>query len=228
MQTMPEFVDQCAEAFQLDIQGDLFEPTAMLCRQRVDQIEEMAPEYQPMLQQLTMLASMQPPPIAEPPTEGDPIADDGDMEGAPPDPAMMMAPPMSPVDMLAQEIVAQLQPPVEIEEPAHVVAVKYLRDMFLDDEIKEADELTRACLKALIRAHVQAMAQEAQIMSALAMMAQPQPPMEEQGGEGKGRKQGQPQRTDADNRKQQARANMSGGQIPRNPGSRPQPQTGAM
>lgn len=195
MQAMPEFVEQCAEAFQIDIQGDLFEPTALLCRQRVDQIEELSPQYLPILEEMTFLAGM------------------GEVSI---DPQSGM--PMSPVDALAAEIVDQLQPPVELEEPAHPVAIKYLRDMFLDDEIKEADELTRACLKQLIRKHVEAAAMEAQIMSAMAMIGQP--PEEEGAGSGSQ----PPRRTEADKRKQNAKGNMAGQKVPMNP----RPEIGAM
>jgi hypothetical protein len=180
MQTMPEFVDQCAEAFQIDIQGDLFEPTVLLCQQRVDQIKELAPQYLPMLEEMNFLAAM------------------GEVSIDP-----MTGMPMSPVDALAQEIIDQLQPPPELEEPAHPVAIKCLREMFLDDEIKEADELTRACLKRLIRKEVEFAAQEAQIMSAM------QPAPMEEGSP--------PQRTEKDKRKQQAKSNMSGQKVPVNP-----------
>lgn len=207
MQEMPEFVEQIAEAFQIDIQGDLFEPTALLCRQRVDQIQERAPQYLPLLEEMTMLAEMDPLVFADP---------------ANVDPMTGMPTLVDPLDALAMQIVEELTPPVELEEPAHPIAIKCLRDMFLDDEIKEADKLTRACLKQLIRKHVEAAAQEAQIMSAMAMMAAP--PMEEEGAEGGN--PNQPQRTEKDKRKQQARGNMSGQKVPMNP--RPQPQMGAM
>lgn len=200
MQTMPAFVEQCAEAFQIDIQGDLFEPTALLCRQRVDQIEEMAPQYAPILEELIFLESMGE--VAVDPETGMPI---------------------SPIDQLADEILDQLQPPVELEEPAHPIAIKNLRDMFLDDEIKEADDLTRACLKRLVRRHVMFAAQEAQIMGAMTAMAEP-PMMAEEGGAGSQ----PPKRTDADRRKQQSRANMSPGQVPMNPRPKPQPAMAGM
>jgi hypothetical protein len=200
MQEAPEFVEQCAEAFQIDIQGDLFEPTALLCAQRVDQIQELAPQYAPMLEEMSFLASM------------------GEVSI---DPQTGM--PLEPIDALANEILDQIQPPVELEEPAHPVAIKYLREMFLDDDIKEADDLTRACLKQLIRRHVQFAAQEAQIMNAITMMAQP--PMKE---EGQGGSSKPPQRTETDKRKNQARGNMSGQKVPINPRPQPQPQMTGM
>ncbi len=202
MQEMPEFVEQTAEAFQVDIQGDLFEPTMLLCRQRVDQIQELAPGYLPLLEEMTMLAEMDPLAFVDP---------------ANVDPMTGMPMPMDPLDALAMQIVEELTPPVELEEPAHPIAIKCLRDMFLDDEIKEADKLTRGCLKALIRKHVEAAAQEAQIMNAMAMMAAP--PMEEEGGN-----PNQPQRSEKDKRNQQARGNMSGQKVPMNP----KPQAQAM
>lgn len=205
MQAAPEFVEQATEAFQIDIQGDLFEPTALLCRQRVDQIQELAPGYAPLLEEMTMLAAMDPLAFTSP---------------ADVDPMTGMPMPVDPLDALAMQIVERLQPPVEIEEPAHMVAIKCLRDMFLDDEIKEADQLTRACLKQLVRKHVEAAAQEAQIMNAMAMMAAP--PMGEEGVEGGG--PNQPKKTEKDSRKQQAKGNMSGQKVPMNP----RPQAPAM
>jgi hypothetical protein len=201
MEAAPEFVDQCAEAFQIDIQGDLFEPTALLCRQRVDQVQELAPDYAPLLEQMNLLASM------------------GQVSIDP-----MTGMPIDPLAQLADEILDQLQPPVELEEPAHPVAIKCLREMFLDDDIKEADEITRACLKQLIRRHVQFAAQEAQIMNTMAMIAQP--PMPEEGGGGSGAKP--PQRTENDKRKQQAKGNMSGQKVPVNPRPEPQPHMPGM
>jgi hypothetical protein len=204
MQTAPEFVDQVADAFQIDIQGDIFEPTALLCRQRVDQIQELAPQYLPLLEEMMMLAALDPLAFTNP-AELDPMT------------GMPMQ--VSPLDALAQEIVAQIQPPVEIEEPAHPIAIKCLREMFLEDEIKEADELTRACLKQLVRQHVEKAAQEAMIMNAVGMMTQP--PMGEEGGAPGGQ---QPQRTEKDKRQQSAKGNMSGQKVPMNPRPKPQPQ----
>lgn len=206
MQEMPEFVEQTAEAFQVDIQGDLFEPTMLLCRQRVDQIQELAPDYLPLLEEMTMLAEMDPLAFVDP---------------ANVDPMTGMPVMVDPVDALAMQIVDELTPPVELEEPAHPIAIKCLRDMFLDDEIKEADKLTRACLKQLIRLHVEALAKEAEIMNAMAMMAAP--PMEEEGGN-----PNQPQRSEKDKRKQQARGNMSGQKVPMNPKPEAQPQMAGM
>lgn len=200
MDVMPDFVDEVAEAFSVDIAGDIFEPTALLCRQRVDQIQELAQMYAPVVEQAMMLGA-----ISIDPMSGMPI---------------------DPLSAIAQEIVDGLQPPVEVEEPAHMIAVKWLREIFLDDEMKEADPLTRACVKALIRTHLMAAAQEQAIMAQFAMIGQPLQPMGEEGqGQPKGPQQSEkPKKTEADNRKTQANANMSPNQIPTNPRPQPRPQ----
>lgn len=201
MNEMPAFVDEIAEAFGVDIAGDIFEPTAILCRQRLDQITEMAPQYAPLIEQVMALTQM------------------GSFQIDP-----MSGMPIDPLSAVAQVILEDMQPPIEIEEPAHLVAVKWWREAFLDDELKEADPLTRACAKAVIRQHLLLAAQEAQIMSEVAQAGQPlQPPMEENG---KGPQQ--PKKTEKDQRTDNARANMSGGPQGR-PSPRPAPQQmGAM
>src|SRR5262249_3487479 len=49
---MPAFVAEVAESFGVDIEGDIFEPTTLLCRQRMDQITQLAESYEPVAQQM--------------------------------------------------------------------------------------------------------------------------------------------------------------------------------
>lgn len=217
MQTMPDFVDQCAEAFGIDIQGDIFEPTVILERQRIDQLTEMAPQYAALVEQqaamndLAVEAAMATAetavPVDAPPLPVDPMTG---MPGPPPDP----------LDTVGMQMVEDLTPPVEIEEPAHMIAIKWLRELALDDEMKEADPLVRAAWKALIKAHLEAEAQVQMIMQQFAAIANPQPSPEE-GSDQKGPQQGaKPQKTDQQKRTDQGRANMGGNK----PNGRPRPQ----
>lgn len=201
MQAMPDFVDQCAEAFGIDIEGDIFEPTIVLERQRIDQLVEMAPQYAQLVEQQAMMNEMA---VFE-------------MEmGAPPDPSMVdpmtgqPMPPPDPLEMVAQQMIEDLTPPVEVEEPAHMIAIKWLRELALDDEMKEADPLVRAAWKMLIKAHLGAEAQVQMIMSQFAMIGQPPP---EENPDQKGPQQGaKPQKTEQQQRTNSARANMGGNQ----------------
>lgn len=196
---MPAFVTEIAESFGVDIEGDIFEPTTILCRQRMDQISQLAEMYQPIAMQMTAMA-------AQGISQIDP----------------MTGMPIDPMAQLGGEIIDQLQPPVELEEPAHLVAVNWFRESFLDDEMKEASPIKRAAVKAIIKKHTMLAAQEQQIMAAFAMSAQPpMPPQGPPNGPPPG-PQGPPQKTPADQRKSNARANMSGHRVPMNP----QPQGG--
>jgi hypothetical protein len=213
-ESMPAFVDEAAEAFGVDIAGDIFEPTAILCRQRLDQIQEMAPQYEPLVEQMTELAVMAPAMMGDASPPVDP------MSGMPVDPMTGM--PVDPLAQVAEMVIEDLQPPIEIEEPAHLIAVKWWREAFLDDELKEADPLTRACAKAVIKRHIMAAAQEAQIMNEVAMLAQPPIPEEGNGPQ-------QPSKTPKDQRTSNARANMGGPSANPRPSPRPAPQQmGAM
>lgn len=212
MQTMPDFVDQCAEAFGIDIQGDIFEPTVILERQRIDQLTEMAPQYAALVEQqaamndLAVEAAMTTAetgvPVDAPPLPVDPMTG---MPGPPPDP----------LETVGMQMVEDLTPPVEIEEPAHMIAIKWLRELALEDEMKEADPLVRAAWKALIKAHLEAEAQVQMIMQQFAMIANPQPSPEEEGDQKGPQQRAKPQKTEQQKRTDQGRANMGG---------RPQPQ----
>jgi hypothetical protein len=216
-QTMPDFVDEVAEAFNVDIAGDMFEPTALICRQRVDQIKDMAPQYAQLLPQMQMMAEMQEmetqAAVASLSPEEQQMAAE---QGAIP-------PPMDPMAMLGDQMVAALQKPYPptVEEPAHQIAVKWLRDLSLDDEMKEADEITRAGFFALIRAEVKLMAEEGQMMAALSQIANPQPEEEEQP---KGK---QPEKTEKDKRKDNAKSNLRGASAKQGT-ARPKPEMAAV
>jgi hypothetical protein len=214
-QTMPDFVDEVAEAFNVDIAGDMFEPTALICRQRVDQIKDMAPQYAQLLPQMQMMAEMQEmetqAAVASLSPEEQQMAAE---QGAIP-------PPMDPMAMLGDQMVAALMPPPCVEEPAHQIAIKWLRDLLLDDEMKEADQITRAGVFALIRTELQLAAQEAQMMAALSQIANPQPEEEEQP---KGK---QPEKTEKDKRKDNAKSNLRGASAKQGT-ARPKPEMAAV
>lgn len=190
LQAMPEFVEEVSEAFNVEIAGDLFEPTALICRQRVDQIKQMAPEYAQMLPQIQLMAQAQ----AE-------MQELAMME----DPMAMPMPPIDPMAMLGDQMVGALMPPPVVEEPSHQISIKWLRDLLLDDEMKEADPVTRAGVLALIRTELQLAAQEAQVMAAMAQIANPQMEEEEEGPKGK-----PPEKTQKDRRKDNAKGNLRG------------------
>lgn len=182
MMAMPDFVAEVSEAFNVEIAGDVFTPTALLCRERVDQIKQIAPGYAQMFMQMQMMAQL-----------GAPIIDP--MSGIPSDPATV----------LGFEIAQQVQPPPCIEEPNHSFAVKWLRDSLLNDEFKQADELTRAGVKGLIRIHTQLMGQEQLVMQQMALMGAGavQDEAQEQG-----LAPGSPEKTEQGKRRDTARANM--------------------
>lgn len=208
-QAMPDFVNEVAEAFGVDISGDIFEPTALLCRQRVDQLQKMAPQYEQIAQQLQMMQAMMPPMAMQPAPQQDGMPPDGsgDVDPATGQPMQAMQP-LDPMAMIGDEMIASLTPPVELEEPGHQFSIKWLRDFFLDDQCKEGSPTFRAGVKALVKKHYELLIIEGQLMGAAQMAIAP--PME-QGGEESGAP-GQPQKTGSDQRKDSARANMGDGQ----------------
>lgn len=194
VQSKPDAASALAREFGFELE-DLFDnnvDAAMLVsRQRVDQILQLAPQYAPHAQQAMTLQQLSPQSF---------------MQQGQVDPATgIQGPPtmIDPIAMIAQEIVGQLIPSLIPEEPAQQVSIEWLRSWLLDDQGKEADQLTRACVQALIHAHIQNLALEAQVMSGMQQAANPQPPPVP------------PQQTEQDKRKDNAKANMGG---------RPQPQ----
>ena len=205
-QAFPEYVSEVAQALNVEFNADEYEPTAILCRQRIDQILDLAAQYAPLAGQVVAMNEMAPAVTVDPMT-GEAI-------------------PIDPMEMIGQELIGQLKPPVIPEEPAHLLSIKWLRNWLIDDQGKEADEVTRAAVQALIRAHFEAEMLVQQAMASMAMIANPQP--EAPPGEGGGDKGGQPQKTEGDKRKDSAKANMGGqeGQAKR-PSPRPQAQPAA-
>ena len=169
--------------------------------QRADQVKQLAQQAQPLLMQAQQMAAMYPPMAQVDPMTG------------------QLMPPPDPTAELAQMILANLQPPPCLEEPGHKIAMDWYREILIDDEIKEADELTRACIQALIRMEAQMMMEEASILGQMQMMAQPMPP----GGAAPGNP---PQKTEKDKRKDNARSQM--GPSGQGQNSRPAPAMGAV
>ena len=198
--TMPELVHEVSESFGIDVIEDVFEPTELITNQRIAQVKQIAPQYAQIAAQMQQMNAVQPMMQVDP------------MTG--------QATPIDPMVQIGDEIAGAVQPPIVPEEPAHEIAIKVLRDWFVDDDGKDADPVTRAGVQALIRKHIEAKMQEQQIVQQLqAMMQPPQPPPQgpEQGPGGPG----QPQKTEADQRKDSAKANMKA------PLGNPQPQRAA-
>lgn len=165
-QMMPTLVYEMCDVLGIYDLDDQYAATTVLCRERLDQVKELAQQSQPLLMQAQQMAAMYPPMAQVDPMTG------------------QVMPPPDPTEQLAQMIIENLQPPPCLEEPGHKIALDWYREVLIDDEIKEADPLTRACVIALVRIEAEFMAQEGQIMGAMAQMASPQPPPE-QGSEGK-------------------------------------------
>lgn len=190
MAEKPEVAQQLMDTFGVDADAfdDVYAATAILCRERLDQVKKAAKEAQPILLQAQQLAAMNPVVTV--------------------DPATGAVSPANPTEMLAQQIVASLNPPPCPEEPGHKIAVDWYRQALIDDEIKEADALTRSCVQILIRTEVEMMAMEAQVMSSLAAMSAP-PQGQEQDGGGNGNP---PSKTPQQKRDSQRTAQMGDSQ----------------
>ena len=199
----PEIAQQLMEVFGVDADAfdDEYAATSVLCRQRADQVKQLAQQAQPLLMQAQQMAAMYPPVAQIDPTTG------------------QVMPPPDPTQQLAEQIIQNLNPPPVLEEPGHKIAMDWYREILIDDEIKEADELTRACIQALIRMEAQMMMEEASILGQMQMMAQPMPP----GGAAPGNP---PQKTEKDKRKDNARSQM--GPSGQGQNSRPAPAMGAV
>jgi len=197
-QMMPQLVNEMCEVLGIYDLDDEYAATTVLCRQRLDQVKQLAQQAQPVLMQMQQLNAINP------------------MAMAQPDPITGMPVPIDPTQQMAQQIVQNLQPPPCLEEPAHKTAMDWYRQVLIDDEIKEADPLTRACVIVLIQTEAQLMAQEGMILGQMQQMAQPMPPME-QGAPG----QKPPGKTDQQKRDDNAKASMGDGQ--KRPAPRPQP-----
>lgn len=184
----PDLLDQLEEAYDVTIHGDTYSANVILCRQRIDQIKQQLPMFEQMaaggmlgMAPLETAAGTIMAPMVDP------------MTGMPVDPQMM----------LAEEVVNILRPPIEPEEPGHLLSIKFLREFLITDEGKEASDMERACYKAMIRRHIQSQILESQITAQAQMAAMPTPPMgaEEETA-------GSPEKSESDKRKDSARANM--------------------
>jgi len=193
-QMMPQLFYEMAEVFGLYDLDDEYASTTILCRQRLDQCKEAAAQQQEVLLQMQQLAAMAPELMMTV------------------DPVTGMVSQIDPTEQMAQQIVESLQPPPRLEEPGHKIAMDWYRQALIDDEIKEADPLTQACVVALVRLEAQFMAEEGAVMGQMQMMAQPQPPMDAQQP---------PQKTEQQKRDDSAKANSGSGQ--KRPNPRPQP-----
>jgi len=201
-QSAPDLLDQIEEAYDVTIHGDTYSANVVLCRQRLDQIKQNAPMFEQMAAE-AMAALVYAPPMFDPMEEP---MDDG-AEGAGMTPPAMVDPmtgaPIDPQMMLAEEIVNTLRPPIEPEEPGHLLSIDYLRQWFITDEGKEASDIERASVKAMIKRHIQGQITEDQITAMAQMASMPMaPPDEGQGQQGKSPK------SDSDKRKQSAQSNL--------------------
>lgn len=138
----PDLLAQIEEAYDVTIHGESYTANQILCRQRVEQIKKLAPQFEQMAMSIA--------PQIDP------------MTGMPIDPAQM----------IAAQIIQSLQPPVVPEEPNHVLSIKWLRDWLVTDEGKEASPMVRASVIGLIHAHIEAAAMEAQTQGQMQMAAQ--------------------------------------------------------
>jgi hypothetical protein len=172
----PDLLDQIEEAYDVTIHGDTYSANVILCRERIDQIKQQAPMFEQMAVGLA--------PAIDP------------MTGAV----------IDPMTMLAEEIINALQPPIEPEEPGHLLSIEYDRQWLVTDEGKKASKLERVCVKAMIRRHMEAEVMVQQITAQAQMAAMPVMPMPP--GEEEAHK------TESDKRQDSARANLKG--IPAN------------
>lgn len=170
----PDLLEQIEEAYDITIRGDSFNANALLCRQRIDQLKKLVPQFEQMAQLIA--------PMVDP----------------------MSGMPIDPIQMIAGQILQGLQPPVVPEEPGHNLSINLLRQWLVTDEGKEASPMMRGAVIALIHAHIEASILEAQVQGQ-AQIASQMPEMQMQASMQAGQ---QAQKTDADMRKESARANF--------------------
>lgn len=172
LQLMAMKPDVAAEFMEIygvdaDVFADEYAATTILCRQRLDQVMDAAKEAEPILQQAQQMAAIMPLTTIDPATG-----------------AVMQA---DPTEMLAQQIVDGLQPPMCPEEPGHQFALTWYRQALIDDEVKNAGPLPQMCVRLIVRKTLEMMMLEAQVMSQFAAMSQP-PQGEGEGAGGKSQK----------------------------------------
>jgi hypothetical protein len=190
----PDVAMELMEVYGVDADtfDDEYAATTILCRKRLDQVLDAAKEAEPMLLQAQQMAAVAPMVTIDPMT-GQPMQVD-------------------PTEILAQEIVDGIQPPMVPEEPGHQFALTWYRQALIDDEVKDAGPLAQMCVRLMIRKELEMMALEAQVMSGVQAMMQPPPEQAPQG---------QPQKTDKQKRDDQRHAQMGGGS---DQGKQPRPK----
>lgn len=153
LQEMPGFVETLAELHDVDLGSEDYTAAANLCALRLKQMEAALPTVAIWLQQLPLVQ------VVADPTTGMPVEA-----------------PVDPKEEAGKLLLDSLQPPIEPEEIGHLAAVMYLRSSLTEDRYLNAPPELRAGIKAMIRAHIDGMAAEAQIRGGMAMAAQPMPP----------------------------------------------------
>ena len=150
LEQMPSLVEQLTELYDVDLGADDQTNTVEIAQLRIRQMAEAIP----------MMAQMA---GAIPPTEIQPDP----MTGEP------VEVPVDPVAVMGEQLLAILQPPIEVEELGHLSSINYLRDWLTTDEGRTADPMLRAGVKAMIAAHIQGLMTEAALTGQMSMMAGP-------------------------------------------------------
>jgi len=200
-QLMPGLVDIASEALAIELSADAHDIHALRCHERIEQLKQLEPLGQQMLQ----MAQMMPPPMPE----VDPMSGE-------------VMPPPDPLVLIAQQLINQLQPtPPCAEEPGHILNVRYYQDWFMDDEAQTASPLMHMMMREMVKLEAQFAAQTKMAMAAMddpmgAMQAEQQ---SQQQGEEQGQKAEQhdsKMKTDQQKRNDSAKANLgSGGPAPK-------------
>lgn len=204
-QLMPNLIDVASEALNLELSADAHDIHALRCHERIEQLKQLEPLGQQMLQ----MAQMMPPPMPE----VDP------MTGA-------VMPPPDPTILVAQELINQLQPPPCVEEPGHLLNVRYYRDWFMDDEAQKASPIMRACMQLMVKLEAEYAATEKVAMGAMEdpMGMQQAGQQQQQQGAEQGRKAEQhdsKMKTDQQKRDESAAANTGKGRPSPKPNNAP-------
>jgi hypothetical protein len=192
-QMIPDFVAEAEIALNIPLTADQHDIHAIRCRERLQQLQELEPLGQQMLQ----MAQMMPPQVEV-------------------DPMTRMATPVDPNVVVAQMMIAQMQPPPCIEEPGHLINLRYYRNWFLDDEAKEASPLYRACVQQLVKMEAEFAAEEKMLTGAMedpmgAMQAQQGAQQQQADGQRKDEQHGSKMKTDQQKRDDSAAANLKPG-----------------
>lgn len=192
-QLIPDFVAEAEIALNIPLTADQHDIHAIRCRERLQQLQEL----EPLGQQMLHMAQMMPPQMELDPMTG-------------------MATPVDPNIVIAQMMISQLQPPPCIEEPGHLINLRYYRNWFLDDEAKEASPLYRACVQQLVKMEAEFAAEEKILTGAMddpmgAMQAQQGAAQQQADGQRKDEQHGSKMKTDQQKRDESANANLKPG-----------------